>query len=102
MDSNKKQKILNLLGLAQRAGRLISGEELVVDAIRKQQAKLVFLANDAAGNLSKKVTDKSHTYQVEVVTAFSTLEVSAAVGKARKVLAVTDARFTKKMRSIME
>ncbi|HFI0056006.1 MULTISPECIES: YlxQ-related RNA-binding protein [Streptococcus] len=102
LDSNKKQKILNLLGLAQRAGRLISGEELVVDAIRKQQAKLVFLANDAAGNLSKKVTDKSHTYQVEVVTAFSTLELSAAVGKARKVLAVTDAGFTKKMRSIME
>ncbi|HFR4576317.1 TPA: YlxQ-related RNA-binding protein [Streptococcus suis] len=102
LDSNKKQKILNLLGLAQRAGRLISGEELVVDAIRKQQAKLVFLANDAAGNLSKKITDKSHTYQVEVVTAFSTLELSAAVGKARKVLAVTDAGFTKKMRSIME
>ncbi|WP_227984807.1 YlxQ-related RNA-binding protein [Streptococcus ruminantium] len=102
MDSNKKQKILNLIGLAQRAGRLISGEELVVEAIQKGQAKLVFLANDAAVNLSKKVTDKSYTYQVEVVTVFSTLELSAAVGKARKVLAVTDAGFTKKMRSIME
>lgn len=102
MDSNKRQKILNLLGLAQRAGRLVSGEDLVVEAIQKGQAKLVFLAEDAAGNLSKKVTDKSHTYQVEVVTVFSTLELSAAVGKARKVLAVTDAGFTKKMRSIME
>ncbi|MDQ8774124.1 YlxQ-related RNA-binding protein [Streptococcus ruminantium] len=101
MDSNKKQKILNLIGLAQRAGRLISGEELVVEAIQKGQTKLVFLANDAAVNLSKKVTDKSYTYQVEVVTVFSTLELSAAVGKARKVLAVTDAGFTKKMRSIM-
>lgn len=101
MDSNKKQKILNLIGLAQRAGRLISGEELVVEAIQKGQAKLVFLANDAAANLSKKVTDKSYTYQVEVVTVFSTLELSAAVGMARKVLAVTDAGFTKKMRSIM-
>ncbi|WP_228025859.1 YlxQ-related RNA-binding protein [Streptococcus ruminantium] len=101
MDSNKKQKILNLIGLAQRAGRLISGEELVVEAIQKGQAKLVFLANDAAANLSKKVTDKSYTYQVEVVTVFSMLELSAAVGKARKVLAVTDAGFTKKMRSIM-
>ncbi|WP_155997023.1 YlxQ-related RNA-binding protein [Streptococcus ruminantium] len=101
LDSNKKQKILNLIGLAQRAGRLISGEELAVEAIQKGQAKLVFLANDAAVNLSKKVTDKSYTYQVEVVTVFSTLELSAAVGKARKVLAVTDAGFTKKMRSIM-
>ncbi|HFI0255792.1 TPA: YlxQ-related RNA-binding protein [Streptococcus suis] len=102
MDSNKTQKILNLLGLAQRAGRLVSGEDLVVEAIQKQQAKLVFLAADAGPNLSKKVTDKSHTYHVEVVTAFSTLELSAAVGKARKVLAVTDTGFTKKMRSIME
>ncbi|WP_249116196.1 YlxQ-related RNA-binding protein [Streptococcus oriscaviae] len=93
---------MQLLGLAQRAGRLISGEELVVEAIQKGQARLVFLAEDAAANLSKKVTDKSQTYQVEVVTAFSTLELSAAVGKARKVLAVTDAGFTKKMRSIME
>ncbi len=54
MDSNKRQKILNLLGLAQRAGRLVSGEDLVVEAIQKGQAKLVFLAEDAAGNLSKK------------------------------------------------
>ncbi len=102
MDSNKQQQVLNLLGLAQRAGRLISGEELVVDAIRKGQAKLVFLAQDAGPNLTKKITDKSKTYQVEVVTAFSTLELSIAVGKSRKVLAVTDAGFTKKMRSIME
>ena len=96
------QQVLNLLGLAQRAGRLISGEELVVDAIRKGQVKLVFLAEDAAPNLGKNITDKSKTYQVEVVTAFSTLELSIAVGKSRKVLAVTDAGFTKKMRSIME
>ena len=102
MDSNRKQQVLNLLGLAQRAGRLISGEELVVDAIRKGQAKLVFLAQDAGPNLTKKITDKSKTYQVEVVTAFSTLELSIAVGKSRKVLTVTDAGFTKKMRSIME
>lgn len=102
MDSNRKQQVLNLLGLAQRAGRLISGEELVVDAIRKGQVKLVFLAQDAGPNLTKKITDKSKTYQVKVVTAFSTLELSIAVGKSRKVLAVTDAGFTKKMRSIME
>lgn len=102
LDSNKKDRVLQLLGLAQRAGRLISGEEIVVEAIRKHQVKLVFLANDAANNLDKKVRDKSNTYQVEVVTAFSMLELSAAVGKSRKVLGVTDAGFTKKMRSIMK
>ncbi len=102
LDSNKKQRLLQLIGLAQRAGRIVSGEEFVVDAIRKGQTRLVFLAEDAAANLTKKISDKSNTYQVEIVTAFSTLELSAAVGKTRKVVAVTDAGFTKKMRSIME
>lgn len=102
MDSNKQQKILHLLGLAQRAGRLVSGEELVVDSIQKRRAYLIFLATDAAGNLSKKIEDKSHTYQVSVVKEFTALELSTALGKARKVLAVTDAGFAKKMRSIME
>ncbi|RGT61505.1 YlxQ-related RNA-binding protein [Streptococcus anginosus] len=97
-----KQKLANLLGLAQRAGRIISGEELVVKAIQDRKAKLVFLANDAAPNLTKKITDKSYYYKVEVSTVFSTLELSTAVGKARKVLAITDAGFTKKMRSLME
>ena len=94
-----KEKLANLLGLAQRAGRIISGEELTVKAIQEGKAHLVFLAQDAAPNLSKKITDKSRYYQVS--TVFSTLELSSAIGKARKVLAVTDAGFTKKMRSLM-
>ena len=97
-----KQQVANLLGLAQRAGRIISGEELVVKAIQEGKAKMVFLAGDAAPNLSKKIKDKSNYYQVEVVTVFSTLELSSAIGKERKVLAITDAGFTKKMRSIMQ
>ncbi|EGP67406.1 ribosomal protein L7Ae domain protein [Streptococcus sp. oral taxon 056 str. F0418] len=49
-----KQQVANLLGLAQRAGRIISGEELVVKAIQEGKAKMVFLAGDAAPNLNKK------------------------------------------------
>ena len=78
-----KQQVANLLGLAQRAGRIISGEELVVKAIQEGKAKLVFLAHDAAPNLSKKIKDKSHYYQVDVSTVFSTLELSSAIGKAK-------------------
>lgn len=94
-------KLSNLLGLAQRAGKIISGEELVVKAIQTGKAQLIFLANDAGPNLTKKVTDKSNYYNVEVSTVFSTLELSAALGKPRKVLAVADAGFSKKMRTLM-
>ena len=34
-----KQKILNLLGLATRANLLVSGEDIVIDAIQKKKAK---------------------------------------------------------------
>ena len=40
--------------------------------------------------------------RVQVSTVFSTLELSTAIGRARKVVAVVDAGFSKKMRSLME
>lgn len=96
------ERLSNLIGLAQRAGKVISGEELVVKAIQSQQVALVFLANDAGPNVTKKVTDKSNYYIVEVSTVFSALELSAALGKPRKVVAIADAGFSKKMRTLME
>lgn len=98
---NNQKKILNLLGLAQAAGKLISGEELVVKSIREGQTGLVFLAEDAGPNLSKKIIDKTNYYQVAVSTDFTSLELSSAIGKARKVVAVADGGFVKKMRSMM-
>lgn len=99
---NKKQQLLNLLGLAQRAGRLISGEEQVIKAIQTETAQLVFLAKDASQNLSKTITDKCSYYEIEVSTACDTLELSLAIGRPRKVVAVVDAGFSKKMRTLMD
>lgn len=48
------ERLSNLIGLAQRAGKVISGEELVVKAIQSHQVALVFLANDAGPNVTKK------------------------------------------------
>lgn len=98
---NNSQQLSNLLGLAQRAGRVISGEELVVKAIQTGQAKLVFLASDAGPNLTKKITDKCHYYEIEVSQVFTALDLSIAIGKSRKTIAISDAGFSKKMRTLM-
>ena len=45
---DKKQQLSNLIGLAKRAGKVISGEELVIKAIQNGKARLVILASDAA------------------------------------------------------
>lgn len=49
-----KQKAKNMLGLAMRAGKIISGEELVLRDIRQQKVPLVFVASDASQNTQKK------------------------------------------------
>ena len=96
---DKKQQISNLLGIAKRAGKIISGEELVIKSIQSSKATLVFLANDAAANLSKRITDKSNYYEIAVSTLFT--ELSHAIGQNRKVIALVDNGFAKKMESLM-
>ena len=91
-----------MFGLAQRAGILISGEELVIKAVQSGQERLVFLANDAGSNVTKKTTDKCIYFYIEVSTVFNALELSMASGKPRKTVAVVDAGFSKKMRTLME
>lgn len=67
-----------------------------------EQTHLVFVAGDASQNLIKTITDKCHYYEQEVSTALDTLELSSAIGRPRKVLAVVDAGFSKKMRTLMD
>lgn len=98
---NSHQQVLQLLGLAKRAGQLTSGEPSVVKAIRNDEARLVVLASDAGAATAKKVTDKCRYYQVTITTAFTANEISIAVGASRKVLAVTQAVFAKKMTSLL-
>jgi len=45
-----EDKVLNLLGLAQRAGKLSSGDFIVEKAMKKKTPKLVLLAGDCAAN----------------------------------------------------
>ena len=93
----------SLLGLAQRAGKVVSGEELVVKEIQRKNARLVLIANDASDNTRKKITDKATTYKVPVCTVTGRYELGHAIGKVQRVtIAVTDAGFAKKLFAILD
>lgn len=98
-----KQKILQLLGLATRARMTISGEEMAVTEVRKGKAKLVFIAEDASENTSKKLTNKCNSYNVDLRVFGTRFELGHAIGKEeRVVIAITDAGFAKKMISLID
>jgi len=94
-------KFLNLLGMAQRAGKLETGETFVVNAITKQTAKLVIVATDTSENTKKKMTDKSSFYSVPIQIVQTTPELSNAIGTKRSLIAVTDAGFATAMLKLL-
>ena len=86
-------KTLQLLSLARKANKLITGEEFVTDAIRKNKVFLVFLASDAGVNTSKKIHDKTKYYNIPLIDTFSSIELSNSIGKVRMVIGITDLGF---------
>lgn len=86
--------MLKSLGIGCRARLLISGEEFVIEEIRKNHVFLVFLANDASDNSKKKILDKAKYYNVEVIQDYSSEQLSNAIGKEnRMVIGITSHKF---------
>lgn len=90
-----------MIGLATRAGKTISGEELVVKNMK--QLHMVFLASDAGPNTTKKITTKCGTNEVELVQSFSRDELSKAIGKNNRVVCgIKDIGFANAIRKLLE
>ena len=48
-------KVYNLLGLMQRAGKLITGEDLIIKNLKNKKIKLLVIAEDCGVNTKKKI-----------------------------------------------
>lgn len=97
-----KQKALNMLGLAMRAGKLITGEELTIQDIRKGKVKLAIVAQDASENTRKKVRDKSTYYETPFDESLTQAEISHAIGKPRMVIGILDKGFADKITALLK
>ncbi len=101
-DGEMNQKVAQLLGLAMRAGKVITGEGLVINGVRNGQAKLVLLATDASANTTKKVSDKCLYYKVPCYSLSTRYELGSAIGKeARVSIAITDSKMAKSMENLL-
>jgi ribosomal protein L7Ae-like RNA K-turn-binding protein len=87
--------MINNIGLAYRARKVTVGTEITISELRNKKVFLIFLATDASDPTKKKVYDKAKTYQVEVIEAFQSNELSNAIGKKDiKVIGITDRGFS--------
>jgi ribosomal protein L7Ae-like RNA K-turn-binding protein len=97
------QKFLGLLGLAMRAGKVVSGEEGVLAAIKSQKAALVIIAENASDGTKKKFTDKSTYRDIPCRIAFEKEVLGHAIGKkTRAVIGIVDPGFATKMLEMID
>jgi ribosomal protein L7Ae-like RNA K-turn-binding protein len=97
------EKWLSILGLAYRARKVISGEELVIKDIRNKNAKLVLLAEDGSLNTQKKVIDKCTFYNVPFRIVCDRQRLGNAIGKSeRVVVGINDQGFATKISALLD
>ena len=76
------RRVLDLLGLAARAGALVTGTDAVRQAVREERVHRVFLAEDAALGQRQKLEPLLQAREVPSHILFSRVELGSAVGRS--------------------
>jgi len=85
-----------LLGLCQRAGKAISGEFAVEQALRRRKADLLILAEDASENTQERFINLAQRSGVPCYRFGTRDELGAVIGKGhRATIAVQSRDFAK-------
>lgn len=98
-ESEKKNeaKLLGLLGLCARAGKLVYGTSMICDGLRdRKQILMVLMADGVSENTRKRLSDRCKYYEVRLESVKVTAaELARALGKSGELAAVgvTDAHF---------
>ena len=97
------EKIVNFLGLAMRAGKVKTGESVILNDIKKNRLKLVIIATDASENTMTMFLNKCESYHISFRIFGTRAELGQALGKAERVnIGITDQGFAKKLVSMID
>lgn len=91
-----------MLGLAQRAGEVASGETAVAISLTRGKARLLIVAEDASENTVRRLRSLARERSVPCVTYGTKESLGHAIGRAqRAALAIEDWRFAQTLRGLL-
>ncbi len=94
----QKDRVLSMLGLAAKAGKVASGEFSTEKAVKFKGAFLVVVSEEASENTKKKFRNMCSFYQVPMYLYASKEALGKAIGKElRASLAVLDEGFARSL-----
>lgn len=86
-----QNKVFSMIGIAAKAGKVVSGEFSTEKAIKAGKAKLVIVSADASGNTKKNFTDMTAYYQVPLCFLGTREALGHCIGKEfRASVAIVD------------
>ncbi len=95
----QRDKVLSMLGLAAKAGKIASGEFSTEKAVKSGSAFLVIVSEEASKNTKKMFQNMCSFYQVPIYLYASKEALGNAIGKEfRASLAVLDEGFAKSLK----
>ncbi|MBQ0001650.1 MAG: ribosomal L7Ae/L30e/S12e/Gadd45 family protein [Clostridiales bacterium] len=87
-------KILSLVGLATKAGKIVSGEFSTEKSVKSGKGFLVLVAEDASDNTKKKFRNMCEYYEVPIYFIADKENLGRAMGKEfRASVAIQDENF---------
>ena len=96
-----KRKLLSLLGIATRAGKLSPVFSRCSSAIRSSKAQLVIVCRDVSDKTAKEIRFLCDKFHVPVADSDINMEeLSGAIGWKAGVCAVCDAGFARSMAAL--
>ncbi len=98
-----QDKILSLLSLAQKAGKITSGEFSTEKSVKSGKAFLVIVADDASDNTKKKFSNMCEYYEVPIYFFSDKENLGHHIGKEfRASLSVNDEGFAKSLKKQLD
>lgn len=97
------EPILQLLGIARRAGALHCGRDAAVEAARGRNARLCLLAEDASPRLETeflRIGQEKTEFPV-IRIPYSMERLGGAIGRRAGVVAVTEEGFAKRLQELL-
>jgi len=87
----KPSDVFSLLGISQKAGKLISGQDSVERVVNSKRIYLIIISQDSSENTKKRFLNMANSKNIPVVVWGTANDLGKSIGKeGRKVLSLTD------------
>ena len=91
-------KMMHMLGIARKAGKLALGTEASIESVERHKSALLIMASDLSERTVRHFTLLAEKYGVKTLKVDTTMDgMAKSVGKKTGVIAVNDIGFANRL-----